>query len=335
LAYRGRFAPSPTGPLHAGSLVAALASWLDARAHGGQWLVRIEDVDTPRCIKGADLEILRQLAACGLHPDEPPTYQSARGAHYQTALDSLLARDLAYHCTCSRSDIEAAWRARGVAKSRHAELVYPGTCRTLLGNSAQSLHGTDIPVQHAACSVRLRVDFSEENRQFSDVDINKLAINLVVNTTSHIIQWHDRRLGLQQQNLPAEVGDFVLRRADGLWAYQLAVVVDDAHQGITHIVRGEDLADNTARQISLQRALGYSQPHYLHTPLVLADDGHKLSKQNGALPLNTEQPAQCLRQAAHALGLDTQNTTDHDLLAACTAQWRAKYAVNWPSAAGM
>jgi glutamyl-Q tRNA(Asp) synthetase len=327
LGYIGRFAPSPTGPLHAGSLVAALASWLDAKAHGGQWLVRIEDVDTPRCIAGADLEILRQLAECGLHPDAPPTYQSQRGAHYQAALDSLLDQKLAYPCTCSRSDIEAAWRARGVHKSRHAELVYPGTCRTRLRSDAQeqpSIHA-QAQTHRTACSVRFCIDSSDTNRQFSDVDIDKLAINSVVDATSNIVHWTDRRLGVQQQNLSTEVGDFVLRRADGLWAYQLALVVDDAHQGITHVVRGADLADNTARQIALQRALGYNQPQYLHTPLVLAADGQKLSKQNGAAPLDSTDPKQCLREAAQVLGLNTQGSADSDLLAVCLAQWRSQY----------
>ncbi len=313
--------------MHAGSLVAALASWLDAKAHGGQWLVRIEDVDTPRCIAGADLEILRQLAACGLHPDEAPTYQSQRSANYQAALDSLLGRRLAYPCTCSRSDIEAAWRARGVHKTRHADLVYPGTCRTRLQSNAPDL--SNAQTHSTACSVRFCVDFSDEKMRFSDVDINKFAINSVVDSASSIVQWADRRLGAQQQNLATEVGDFVLRRADGLWAYQLAVVVDDASQGITHVVRGADLADNTARQIALQRALGYPQPQYLHTPLVLAADGQKLSKQNGATPLNTEQPGQCLREAAQTLGLDlhshVQNGTPSDLIATFLSRWCSKF----------
>jgi glutamyl-Q tRNA(Asp) synthetase len=229
----GRFAPSPTGPLHAGSLVAALASWLDARAQGGRWLVRIEDVDGPRCVAGADETILAQLAACGLLPDEAPIWQSTRGARYQAALDRLLARGWAYPCSCSRSDIEAALNARGVARVRHAELVYPGTCRT-------GLHGKP------ARAVRALAAASAAPPQ-----------------APLTITWTDRRLGPQQQDVSEEVGDFVLQRADGLWAYQLAVVVDDAEQRITHVVRGEDLADNTARQIHLQRLLGLPTPHYL------------------------------------------------------------------------
>ncbi|RZJ01854.1 MAG: tRNA glutamyl-Q(34) synthetase GluQRS, partial [Rubrivivax sp.] len=194
--YVGRFAPSPTGLLHAGSLVAALASWLDARAHGGRWLVRIEDVDTPRCVPGAAEAILGQLAACGLLPDEPPLWQSTRGTAYRQALDTLVAGGLAYPCACSRREIEAVWTARGALPGRHGELPYPGTCR-------HGLHG------RPARAWRLRL------------------------SDDAIVHWHDRRLGEQTQDVAAAVGDFVLLRADGLWAYQLAVVVDDAAQGIT------------------------------------------------------------------------------------------------------
>lgn len=263
-AYRGRFAPSPTGALHAGSLVAALASWLDARAHGGAWLVRIEDVDTPRCVPGADREILRQLAACGLVPDEPPLWQSTRGAAYAQALQQLVQAGQAYACGCTRKDIATWWQARGVRPQPDAELVYPGTCRAGLNGKP-------------ARAWRLRVEGT--------------------------VHWQDRRLGPQAQDVARAVGDFVLKRADGLWAYQLAVVVDDAAQGITDVVRGEDLADNTARQILLQRALGLPTPRYLHTPLVLAADGRKLSKQNGAAPLDLADPLEALRRAAAALRL--------------------------------
>ena len=268
--YTGRFAPSPTGLLHSGSLVAALASWLDARAHGGQWLVRIEDVDTPRCVPGADLAILQQLADCGLVPDGPVMWQNKRNAAYQSALDTLIHKGWAYPCGCSRKDIESV-QAQSVA--RHQAAVYPGTCR----------HGLN---GKPARAWRL------------DVRAVQTALGLPALT-----QWTDRRLGPQQQNVCEEVGDFVLRRADGLWAYQLAVVVDDAAQGVTHVVRGQDLADNTARQIVLQRALGLPTPHYLHTPLVLGAHGEKLSKQNGALALDLKHPFQALNTAAHALGL--------------------------------
>ena len=299
--YRGRFAPSPTGPLHAGSLVAALASWLDARAHGGQWLVRIEDVDLPRCIPGADQHILQQLADCGLIPDEAPVWQCQRSASYQQALDQLITQQKAYPCTCSRKDIEQALQALGREKPRHGELVYPGTCR-------QGLHGK------VGRAWRFRTDAGDQARP------DTLA-------TTH---WIDRRQGPQAQNVSTEVGDFVLKRADGLFAYQLAVVVDDAAQGITHIVRGEDLADNTARQILLQQAFGYPRPQYLHTPLVLADDGQKLSKQNGAQALDTSTPEAALaalNQAAQMLGLRSGGTHENRgiALAAWVAQWRAKY----------
>ena len=288
--YIGRFAPSPTGPLHAGSLVAALASWLDARDHNGEWLVRIEDVDLPRCIPGADRTILQQLAACGLHPDAPPVWQSQRTAKYQQALEHLIATGQAYACGCSRKDIEEAQRAIGIEKPRHGELVYPGTCR-------DGLHGK------AARAWRFKTP------------------------ASSVVPWTDRLLGAQVQDVSSAVGDFVLLRADGLFAYQLAVVVDDAAQGITHIVRGEDLADNTPRQLLLQRALGYPAPGYLHTPLVLAPDGQKLSKQNGATPVDTataQAAVEALNQAARALGLDAGRTRDNSglALAAWIAQWR-------------
>lgn len=291
--YCGRFAPSPTGALHAGSLVAALASWLDARAHNGHWLVRIEDVDTPRCVKGADRLILGQLAACTLVSDEPVVYQSQRSALYQHALDHLVAVQSVYPCTCSRKDIERAQTERGLNIPRHGQPVYPGICRTgLRGKTARAW--------------RLRTD-----------------------TDTAPIRWHDRRLGWQQQDVGKAVGDFVLRRADGLWAYQLAVVVDDAQQGITDVVRGADLLDNTPRQILLQRTLGLPQPHYLHTPLVLATDGQKLSKQNGACPIDVSTPANALaalQVAAQQLGL---TEPPHDSMAtslqAWIEQWRHIY----------
>jgi glutamyl-Q tRNA(Asp) synthetase len=309
--YIGRFAPSPTGALHAGSLVAALASWLDARAHGGKWLVRIEDVDTPRCVPGADVEILRQLAACGLHADEATVYQSQRSALYQSALERLIELHAAYPCTCSRKDIETALATSGWLKPRHGELIYPGTCRNgLAGKPARAW--------------RFYTGFFKQNRAFAGIEYAQNAINKIA-TEDHVIHWQDRRLKAQHQDVAAVVGDFVLKRADGLWAYQLAVVVDDADQGITHVVRGEDLADNTARQILLQQALTYPTPVYLHTPLVLAPDGHKLSKQNGAEALqlaDASQVAAALRSAAAHLGLQTDDvSTPSDILMTCVTQW--------------
>ena len=284
--YTGRFAPSPTGLLHAGSLVAALASWLDARAHGGRWLLRIEDVDTPRCVPGADQAILQQLASCGLTPNDPVLWQSQRGAAYDQALQHLVHQGWAYPCGCSRKDIESAQIV-----ARHRAAVYPGTCREgLKGKPARAW--------------RLNVQAVQK------------ALGLPA-----VTHWHDRRLGQQQQNVAEEVGDFVLRRADGLWAYQLAVVVDDAEQGITDVVRGQDLADNTARQMVLQRALGLPTPQYLHTPLVLGADGDKLSKQNGAMALDLSDPWAALAQAAQVLGLPTQPTL-HQLLTQGQSDWR-------------
>jgi glutamyl-Q tRNA(Asp) synthetase len=280
LKYVGRFAPSPTGPLHAGSLVAALASWLDARAHGGKWLVRIEDVDTPRCVAGADQHILQQLSALGLHADTPVVWQSQRNTHYEAALQTLIAKGWAYPCGCSRKDIEEAQALLGTTRERHTLAVYPGTCR-------DGLHGK------AARAWRLNVS--------------------AVMRDLHMIEpvrWHDRRLGAQTQCVSQAVGDFVLKRADGLWAYQLAVVIDDAAQGITHVVRGEDLSDNTARQIVLQHALGLPTPHYLHTPLVLGENGKKLSKQNGAQALDVSEPLSALNAAAATLGLPVATTAN-------------------------
>jgi len=314
--YRGRFAPSPTGPLHAGSLVAALASWLDARAHGGSWLVRIEDVDTPRCVAGADKTILGQLAACGLLPDEPPTYQSKRSPLYQPALAQLVVQAQAYPCTCSRLDMTDALAASGQTRQRHAELVYPGTCRAKLGSCLTKKPQTwrfltSKTAKNMAASQQIRAEMPN----FSATDL----------IADQIVSWTDRRLGVQSQNVESEVGDFVVQRANGLWAYQLAVVVDDAAQGISHVVRGEDLAGNTARQILLQRALGLPTPQYLHTPLVLAADGEKLSKQNAAQPLATAQPITLLQTAGQALGIAAPEARSvGDWLAAAVHQWAAK-----------
>ena len=272
---RGRFAPSPTGALHAGSLVAALASWLDARSLQGEWLVRIEDVDGPRCIEGAAANILQQLALCGLHPDGHVLYQSSRNDIYQQALNQLIDKGLAYPCACTRKEIEEQQASIGLSLERHKSAVYPGTCRSGLNGKL-------------ARAWRFNVTQWSHIRGSSEV------------------HWIDRRLGAQAQNVQEEVGDFVLKRADSLWAYQLAVVVDDAAQGITHVVRGEDLTDNAARQYLLQEALGFEHPKYMHTPLVLGANGEKLSKQNEAKALDLSSPrATCLamQTAASTLGL--------------------------------
>lgn len=289
--YRGRFAPSPTGPLHAGSLVAALASWLDARAHQGAWLVRIEDVDAPRCVPGADRLILDQLAACGLTSDERVLWQSTRSDAYEGALQRLMVQGDAYPCACSRQDIELALLAAGTPRERHQAAVYPGTCRPERGG----LRGRPARAWRFRVPPRARVD------------------------------WTDRRLGAQTQDVGTEIGDFIIRRADGLWAYQLAVVVDDAAQGITHVVRGEDLADNTARQVLLQRALGLTTPAYLHTPLVLGTNGEKLSKQNGAQALDLGDPLAALHAAARVLDLPATSGNVPDALAHWTTHWATRW----------
>ncbi len=300
--YTGRFAPSPTGPLHAGSLVAALASWLDARAwnqgRGGRWLVRIEDLDTQRNMRAAAPLILQQLQACALVPDEPPLFQSQRTACYQQALDRLVATGRVYPCGCSRKDIALAQAQLGTLRTRSAGLVYPGTCRSgLRGKQALAWRFRTSPDSVEGADAANRAN----------------------------VVWQDRRLGPQQQDVAACVGDFVVRRADGPFAYQLAVVVDDAAQRVTHVVRGEDLADNTSRQLLLQTALALPRPQYLHTPLVLAPDGAKLSKQNGAAAFDTSQPLAALNAAASILGLPSHQGGVTDALLAWVSAWRHLY----------
>ena len=298
--YVGRFAPSPTGALHAGSLVAALASWLDARVHDGRWLVRIEDLDRPRNVEGATEQILGQLERCGLRADEAPIRQSARTSLYAQALERLLAADLAYPCGCSRRDLSLAGAPAEAVRARHVERIYPGTCRDGLRGKPER-------------SIRLRTDRPSSGG---------------ADNSGSIVEWTDRRLGAMRQDVAAEVGDFVLKRADGVWAYQLAVVVDDAAQGITDVVRGEDLASNTARQILLQRLLGLPTPGYLHTPLVLAANGDKLSKQSGAEPLTLDDPLAALRAAGNVLGLAAHGTGLAEWLASAAGEWRDR----WPLA---
>ena len=294
--YVGRFAPSPTGLLHAGSLVAALASWLDARAHAGRWLVRIEDVDGPRCAPGAGEAILKQLAALGLVPDAPPLWQSTRDTHYEMALVHVVAKGWGYPCGCTRADIAQALAAQGRTRERHGDLVYPGTCRAgLQGKPARAARLLTAP-------------------------------SLAAPDEPLVIDWHDRRLGAQRQNVSDAVGDFVLKRADGFWAYQLAVVVDDAAQSVTHVVRGEDLADNTPRQIHLQRVLGLPTPAYLHTPLVHGADGEKLSKRNGATPIATGDPLTALHRAGQQLGIEATGSDANTWLADAASTWCAR----WP-----
>ena len=293
--YRGRFAPSPTGPLHLGSLVTALASWLDARAHGGDWLVRIEDIDYPRCVRGADTDILQTLDALGLHPDEPPVWQSRREALYAEALRKLDAAGHLYPCGCSRKEIADSLLH---VRERHQTLGYPGTCRHGLNGKLPRAWRVRVPDGPAAT-----------------------------------ICFDDRWQGRQCQDLETEVGDFVLRRADGLWAYQLAVVVDDGLQGITHIVRGADLLDSTPRQIHLQHLLGLPTPAYLHVPVVVNAVGEKLSKQSGAQAIDTSAPLDALRVAGEHLGLRNEGKDVKDWLGRATAHWLQRLAT-LPAVAG-
>lgn len=257
IAYRGRFAPTPSGPLHLGSLIAALGSYLDARAVQGEWLVRIEDIDPPRCPPGAADTILRQLDAFGLHWDGDVSWQQPREAFYSKALERLKAQGLTYPCSCSRKQ----WRDHP---------IYPGWCR----------HGPLSPEKPLAW--RLRSDLGQRP-----------------------VHWQDRLFGSQAQD-PADYGDVVLQRKEGLWAYQLAVVVDDAEQGVTDVVRGIDLLDNTPWQHQLQQALGYPHPRYLHLPVVVTPEGQKLSKQNLA-PALADTPAAIRQQLFKALQLLDQS----------------------------
>jgi glutamyl-Q tRNA(Asp) synthetase len=275
---------------------------LDARKHHGKWLLRIEDLDAPRCISGADQEILRQLLACGLNWDEQPTWQSKHQERYKKTLERLNQLQKIYPCTCSRQAIANALEARGVMTTRNQEMVYPGTCRP---------HQIGI--------------YDEVER--SSVEV-AWRLSLQPGLT---IDFDDLALGKQTQDLNREVGDFVLHRRDGIFTYQLAVVVDDAEQGITHIVRGADLLNNTARQIYLQRTLEFETPSYLHLPLVLDEHGEKLSKQTLASAIHTEnaqQALQELRKAARHLGLrdlpDGKENLITDWLLAATQAWDRK-----------
>ncbi|CAG0984029.1 glutamyl-Q tRNA(Asp) synthetase [Rhodocyclaceae bacterium] len=257
--YRGRFAPSPTGPLHFGSLVAALGSCLEARTRGGEWLVRMEDVDEPRCSDEAAAGILRTLEILGFEWDGPVMVQSRRKARYREVLDGLVAARLAYPCACTRREMATAPLAPDGAA------IYPGTCR----------HG--LPAGKAPRAWRLRT--GEGETCFDDAIQGRVC-----------------------QRLATDVGDFVLLRADGYFAYQLAVVADDADQGITHVVRGADLLDSTPRQIFLQRCLGFPTPAYTHLPVAVNAAGEKLSKQTLAPPVDASDPLPAMVTALGFLG---------------------------------
>ena len=277
--YRGRFAPSPTGPLHQGSLVAALASWLDARAHLGKWLIRIEDIDPPRARQGTaaqQIEVLREL---GMTSDGPVLYQSARSAAYDVALQELVRTQRTFRCSCTR--------ARLALSGKGSSPRYPGTCR---------------------------------ERGLKDTGAVRFRVNAAT------IGFEDRACGYVQQNIEEYVGDFVIQRADGLWAYQLAVVVDDAFQRITDVVRGADLLDNTPRQIALQQALGLATPRYLHVPLVREAAGRKLSKQTQAPAIEPRNALAELEQAWQHLGFSpTGASSVAGFQQQAVARWRDRW----------
>jgi glutamyl-Q tRNA(Asp) synthetase len=277
--YIGRFAPSPSGPLHFGSLVAALASYLDAKAHGGTWLVRIEDVDETRCKPEHADDILRTLAAFGLNWDGEVMVQSQRKPAYEQALARLSKAHITYACTCSRKEI--ADSAMGIEGP-----IYPGTCRAL-----------NLP--------------SENN-----------AIRVLTNDET--IHFTDRVQGEMSQRIESDIGDFVIKRRDGLFAYQLALVVDDAGQGITHVVRGADLLDSTARQIYLQQLLGFITPQYLHVPIAVNDAGQKLSKQTLAPGISKADAVAEIKAALRFLGQENPSSgvSPGDLLAAAIRNWQ-------------
>lgn len=274
-AYIGRFAPTPSGYLHFGSLVAALASYLDARSVGGRWLLRMEDLDPPREVPGAQDAILSTLESYGLQWDGEPVRQSQRHAEYQALVERLLQQGLAYACTCSRKQLQG----------HHG--IYPGTCR----DAGHAPHNA---------AIRLRVP--------------ELSYGFI-----------DRVQGEYRQHLGREIGDFVIRRRDGFYAYQLAVVLDDAWQGVTDVVRGADLLDSTPRQLYLQELLGLAQPRYLHVPLIIQPDGHKLGKSYRSPPLPTDQAAPLLVRALRALGQELPGELEQarppELLAWAVSHW--------------
>lgn len=277
--YRGRFAPSPTGPLHLGSLIAALASYLDARAADGAWLLRIEDIDPPREQAGAAQTILASLEAHGLHWDDSVMWQSARTDAYLAALDTLREQGSLFACRCSRAQTDELGNCAGECHTRHA-------------------------YHQGETALRVAVDAGYE------------------------ANWPDRWQGPQHWPIGGALRDFVVRRKDGLFAYQLAVVVDDAAQGITHVVRGSDLLDSTPRQMWLQHLLGFDSPRYDHLPVLTNREGQKLSKQTHAPPLDDSRAPRNLRQALDYLGqpVPPEELTDcAALLRFAAAHWRAQW----------
>lgn len=283
LPYRGRFAPSPTGPLHFGSLVAAVASYLQARSKDGQWILRIEDLDPPRESPGAAGDIIQTLLQHGFEPSEPVLWQSERLKLYEAAVDELLARGIAYRCSCTRKELQAR------ALPGRMGPIYPGTCRERTAHSGKSR------------SVRVRTDASP-------------------------IEFSDALQGSNTCRLESEVGDYLIRRGDGLIAYHLAVVVDDHAQGITEVVRGTDLLDSTPAQIHLQQTLGLDTPGYMHIPVAVNRQGKKLSKQTGAVPVDSQKPATNLLSCLRFLRQDPPEGLESEPLQAiwdwAIGQWR-------------
>lgn len=281
--YHGRFAPSPTGPLHFGSLVAAMASYLDARAHHGEWLLRIDDLDRDRCVPGMDTKIIRTLDAFGFEWHGSIAYQSENTEAYKAALDRLQAQDRIFYCRCSRRQVAQAAKYTGLEGP-----IYPGTCRDLgLSDSA-------------GLAARIRTQAVE-------------------------IDFEDHLYGAQRQNLARDIGDFVVRRADGYFAYQLAVIVDDWLSGVNQVVRGADLLLSTARQIWMGELLGYARPEYLHIPLVIGPDGKKLSKTDQAHPVNPEDPLPALLDAwrfMRQVPPETDTLSLREFWPWATAQWQ-------------
>lgn len=284
MTYVGRFAPSPTGPLHFGSLVAAVASYLDAKSHDGNWLLRIEDIDKPREEKGAAQAIIDYLEAYGFVWDGAIIYQSQQTEHYEKALQQLQLKNLVYPCTCTRKEIADSSTEYGIEG-----IIYPGTCR-------QGHIQEDKP---SACRMHV---------------------------TDDIISFNDRALGLIQHILTKDTGDFVIKRADGLFSYQLAVVVDDAYQGITDVVRGADLLNSTTRQIYLQQSLGLNSPRYLHIPVVKNAQGEKLSKQTMARALPLDNIQSVLFAALDFLGMQPphaiKNATSKEMWRWAIQHWK-------------
>ena len=294
--YRGRFAPSPTGPLHFGSLVAAVASFLEAKSRGGAWLVRIEDLDPPRVAPGAADAILRTLEACGMQWDGAVLWQSTRAAAYRAAFDQLSARGLVYPCACSRREIADS------AVSGIEGPVYPGTCR-------------------------------------DGLPAGKVARAWRINTRGADIRVDDAIQGPVKQNLETAIGDFVLARADQVYAYQLAVVVDDAEQGVTDVVRGADLLDSTPRQIYLQRLLNLPTPRYCHVPVAVDAHGEKLSKQTLAAPIDPARPFIALLATLQFLGQRPPAALEHAGIAEfwdwAIANWRLAHVPHCRTANGV